>query len=43
LDSSCDGTHVWRRVAVNLLPGCRPSRRSNAVPRRMGLLGRSCP
>jgi hypothetical protein len=31
-----------RRVAVNLLPGCWPSSRRTVVPRRMGLLGRSC-
>jgi hypothetical protein len=31
-----------RRVAVNLLPGCRPSSRRTTVPRRMELLGRSC-
>jgi hypothetical protein len=34
---------VWRRVAVNHLPGCRPSRRSIAVPRRMAFLGRTGP
>jgi hypothetical protein len=33
---------VLRRVAVNFLPGCWPSSRRTAVPRRMGLLGRSC-
>jgi hypothetical protein len=31
-----------RRVAVNLLPGCWPSSRRTAAPRRMELLGRSC-
>jgi hypothetical protein len=33
---------VLRRVAVNFLPGCWPSCRRTVVPRRMGLLGRSC-
>jgi hypothetical protein len=32
LEPSCDGTLVWRRVAVIYLPGCRPSRRSITVP-----------
>jgi hypothetical protein len=39
---SCDESATSRRVACIFLPGCWPSRRRTAVPRRRGLLSRPC-
>jgi hypothetical protein len=39
---SCDESATSRRVAHLFMPGCWPSRRRTAVPRRRGLLSRSC-
>jgi hypothetical protein len=39
---SCDESATSRRVARLFMPGCWPSRRRTAVPRRRGILSRSC-
>jgi hypothetical protein len=39
---SCDESATSRRVARLFMPGCWPSRRRTAVPRRRELLSRSC-
>jgi hypothetical protein len=39
---SFDESAMSRRVARLFMPGCWPSRRRTAVPRRRGLLSRSC-